>query len=57
MVHIILLFPFNITLHTDVKDKTHLTPLHWACVGGNKETVQYLVEELKCDVGESVCLL
>ena len=30
------------------------TILHKACVGGNKELVQYLVEELKCDVGEFV---
>ncbi|XP_064381979.1 ankyrin repeat domain-containing protein 6-like isoform X3 [Halichondria panicea] len=24
------------------------TPLHWACRGGNKEMVQYLIQELKC---------
>ena len=26
--------------------------LHWACMGGNKETVKYLVEDLKFDIGE-----
>ncbi len=34
---------------TDVRDKN---PLHWACEGGSKDMVQYLVEELKMDVGE-----
>ncbi len=37
---------------TDVRDKDNWTPLHWACVGGSKDVVQYLVEELKMDVGE-----
>ena len=31
-----------------------MTPLLSACLGGNKELVQYLVEEVKCDVGECV---
>ena len=35
-------------------DKDNLTALHYACVNGNKELIQYLVEELKCDVGEFV---
>ena len=38
-----------------MRNKDNLTPLHSACVGGNKEVVQYLVEELKCDVGEFLC--
>ncbi len=37
---------------TDVRDKDNRTPLHWACEGGSKDVVQYLVEELKMDVGE-----
>ena len=37
---------------TGVRDDDNSTILHWACLGENKETVQYLVEELKCDVGE-----
>ncbi len=37
---------------TDVRDKVNMTPLHYACVGGSKDVVQYLVEELKMDVGE-----
>ena len=28
------------------------TPLHHACTSGNKDIVQYLVEDIKCDVGE-----
>ncbi len=28
------------------------TPLHYACEGGSKDVVQYLVEELKMDLGE-----
>ena len=40
--------------HTDVrdKDKDNQTPLHYACEGGHVQLVKYLVEELKCDVGE-----
>ena len=37
---------------TDVRDNYNMTPLHWACVRGSKDLVQYLVEELKMDVGE-----
>ena len=37
---------------TDVRDDGNKTPLHSACYGGSKDTVQYLVEELKMDVGE-----
>ena len=39
---------------TDVRDGYNNTPLLSACMGGNKELVQYLVEEVKCDVGEFV---
>ena len=35
---------------TDVRDKS----LHWACEGGSKDVVQYLVEERKMDVGEII---
>ncbi len=37
---------------TDVRDEDNRTPLHWACWSGSKDVVQYLVEELKMDVGE-----
>ena len=39
---------------TDVRAQDDMTPLLCACMGGNKELVQYLVEEIKCDVGEFV---
>ena len=38
--------------YTDARTENNGTILHDACAGGNKDTVQYLVEELKCDVGE-----
>ncbi len=39
---------------TDVRDEDKQAPLHTACKwGGKKGLVQYLVEEAKCDVGES----
>ena len=37
---------------TDVRDKDNMTPLHWACLGGSKDLIQYLVEEGKMDIGE-----
>ena len=41
--------------HSDVRNNENKTPLHLACSHGSKEVVQYLVEEVKCDVGESSC--
>ena len=38
----------------DVRDKYNSTILHYACFGGHLPVVQYLAEEVKCDVGESV---
>ena len=38
----------------DVRDRYNRTILHDACSGGSLPVVQYLVEEVKCDVGESV---
>ncbi len=35
-----------------MRDKGNRTPLLLACEGGSKDVVQYLVEELKMDVGE-----
>ena len=32
------------------------TPLQFACWGGNLELVQYLAEELQCNVGESLAI-
>ena len=42
-----------ISPHTDARDKGNWTPLHDACVNGHIQVVQYLVEVLKVDVGES----
>ena len=39
--------------HTDKGDGVHnMTPLHWACGGGDKEVVQYLKEEVGCSTGK-----
>ena len=37
-----------------MRDNFNKTILHNACSGGSLPVVQYLVEEVKCDVGESV---
>ena len=37
-----------------MRDEYNWTILHDACCGGSLPVVQYLVEEVKCDVGESV---
>ena len=37
-------------------DEDRNSTLHYACGGGSKEAVQYLVEDLKCDVGEHVTI-
>ena len=42
-----------ISRHTDVRNKWNRTPLHDACEEGHIQVVQYLVEVLKVDVGES----
>ncbi len=34
----------------------NMTPLHWACQGGDKEMVQYLIQELKCSTGKQSCI-
>ena len=49
-----IFYCFNLTPYTDVRDGYDNTPLLRACMGGNKEFVQFLVEEMKCDVGEFV---
>ena len=33
----------------------NMTPLHYACWGGDKEMVQYLIQELKCSTGKQSC--
>ena len=35
-----------------VRDKDKKSPLHWACEGGHKRVVEYLVEKGNCDVSE-----
>ena len=52
VVHVAITKP-----HTDVRAVENVTPLHLACQAGSKEMVQYLVEECKCDVGESVSVI
>ncbi len=52
-INIHVCFNFSRTQHTtDVRDKDNKTPLHGACLGANEDLVQYLVEEIRCDVGE-----
>ncbi len=34
-----------------MRGEDNKTPLHYACKRGSKNLVQYLVEEVKCDVG------
>ena len=42
---------------TDKGDrKNNMTPLHWACRSGDKDTVMYLIEEIHCDVGECILI-
>ncbi len=39
--------------HTDKGGgRTNMTPLHCACLGGDKEVVQYLKEEVGCSTGK-----
>ncbi len=45
---------YEVSPHTDVRDKDNRTPLHWACMGGSLKVVQYLVEDLKWDIGECI---
>ena len=47
-------YSWSCTPHTDVMDKNNQTPLHLACRGGSLEVVRYLVEDVKCDVGELI---
>ena len=44
----------SILQHAGIRDKDSKTPLHHACEGGKIEIVVYLLEELKCDMGESI---
>ena len=37
-----------------MRDRHNRTILHDACSGGSLPVVQYLVEEVECDVGESL---
>ena len=39
------------TLITVMGEKK-IYPLHYACWGGHKDIVQYMVESLNCDAGE-----
>ena len=50
--YIISLFPTSYACTTDLRDKRSRTLLHLACIEGSRDVIQYLVEELKMDVGE-----
>ena len=54
MLETVLEYYCPIFICADVRDKYNKTILHDACSGGSLPVVQYLVEEVKCDVGESV---
>ena len=34
----------------------NMAPLHYACQGGHKQMVQYLIQELKCSTGKQSCI-
>ena len=50
-IYVLRLLTKSDFIYTDVRTIHGLTPIHYACQGGHKETAQYLVEEGKCDVG------
>ncbi len=43
----------EVSPHTGVGDGTNWTPLHYACMYGHKDIVEWLVVMCKCDIGES----
>ena len=47
-----MILEFKLCSTTGVRDRNNWTLLHCACERGNKEVVQYLVENMKMDVGE-----
>lgn len=42
------------SIHAEARDNDGKTPLHHACDMGHVEIIQYLVENVKCDVGEPI---
>ena len=40
-----------------MRDRNDDSLIHFACEGGHKEIVQYLMETLKCDVGKKSVVL
>ena len=50
-----IVFMFN-HMYTGVKGEDDYSPLQLACWGGNLELVQYLAEDLKCNVGELLAI-
>ena len=38
--------------YTDMLGEDKRTPLHFACKGGNQETIQYIIKEFKFDASE-----
>ena len=43
---------FFVCTHKEVRDKNNRSILHYACRGGSKDIVKYLIEELKFDLGK-----
>ena len=43
-------------IHAVVRDDLENSLLHFACWGGHMKVILYLIEEMKCDVGEYSCL-
>lgn len=41
-----------VCIYTDSRDEDDEAPIHRACIDGDKDVVQYLIEEAKCDMGE-----
>ncbi len=49
----VVIVSLEVSPHTGVRDEENWTLLHWACGGGYKDIVQFLVEVGKCTIGES----
>ncbi len=43
----------EVSPHTGVRDRANWTLLHYACMGGHKDIVEWLVVMCKCNIGES----
>ena len=48
------LHAFSQCTHTVAMDDFGNSYLHFACYGGHMKVILYLIEEVKCDVGEYI---